>query len=83
MESALLGLRARDRVTGFTGVITGVVVYLTGCNQALVVPPVDDNMKMRDAQWFDVQRLAVLTDRERVVIDNGLTPGCDIPAPIR
>jgi hypothetical protein len=37
---------------------------------------------MRDAHWFDEQRLVVLK-AARIVLDNGNTPGADIPAPIR
>jgi hypothetical protein len=77
----MLGLTVRNRITGFTGVVTGHVEYLTGCNQALVVPPVQDG-KLPESQWFDVQRLES-TGAERIVLDNGATPGCDKAAPKR
>ena len=77
-----LGQKVKDKITGFTGVITGVCDYLSGCNQALVVPPVKADGSYTDGHWFDVQRLDVV-DAARLVLDNGATPGCDIPAPIR
>ena len=77
-----LGTRVRDRITGFTGIVTGVCHYISGCNQALVVPPVDDQGKRRESEWFDVQRLQRL-DESNVVLDNDETPGCDAPPPKR
>ena len=79
---AELGTRVRDRITGFTGIITGVCYYISGCNQAMVVPPVDDQGKRRESEWFDVQRLERLDD-SNVVLDNDETPGCDAPPPKR
>jgi hypothetical protein len=78
----MLGNTVKDRITGFTGVVTGYVEYLTGCNQALVVPPVAPDGAMRSAEWLDVQRLEIQPG-PRVTLDNGATPGCDKPAPKR
>lgn len=77
----MLGLTVKDRITGFTGVVTGYVEYLTGCNQCLLVPPMHEGKRM-EAEWFDVQRLED-TGAERIVLDNGTTPGCDRAAPKR
>lgn len=82
METTMLGHKVRDRITGFSGVVTGVVTYLTGCNQALVSPEVSDDGKLRDAHWFDVQRVEVVGN-DRIVLDNGATPGCDMAPPVR
>jgi len=49
----LLGFTFRDRITGFEGIATGHVSYITGCDQLLLVPPVDGDGKVRDSQWFD------------------------------
>jgi hypothetical protein len=77
----MLGKTVKDRITGFTGVVTGHVQYLTGCNQALVVPPMQDG-KLGSSEWFDVQRLED-TGVAAIVLDNGATPGCDRAAPKR
>ena len=76
-----LGRTMRDRVTGFTGVATGVVFYLTGCNQVLLTPPVGEDGKARDAGWYDQQRLAEVALVARVVLDNGTAPGFDVLPP--
>lgn len=77
-----LGRKYRDRITGFSGMATGRVVYISGCNQVLVSPPVDGDGKPRDPQWFDEQRLEDLGG-ETLVLDNAATPGPDLPAPKR
>ena len=78
-----LGTRARDRITGFEGRVTGRCEYITGCNQVLLAPPVGANGEAREAHWFDEQRLEILDNGERITLDNGDTPGCDKPAPVR
>lgn len=78
----MLGTRVRDRITGFSGVVTGFVQYISGCNQALVSPGVDKDGKLMETNWFDIQRLE-RTDDSLIVLENGLTPGCDAPAPKR
>lgn len=79
----MLGKTVIDRLTGFTGVVTGYVEYLTGCNQVLVQPKGTDASKRPDSEWFDVQRVTVNPDIPAVVLDNGATPGCDAEAPKR
>lgn len=58
----LIGLRVRCVVTGFEGVVTGQVQYITGCNQALVIPPIDDKGNVREGLWLDEQRLQIVND---------------------
>lgn len=41
----LLGLSAKDKVTGFKGVIDSVTFDLYGCIQASLRPPIDDVRK--------------------------------------
>lgn len=65
----LLGLRVRDKVTGFEGVVTTVGFELYGCVQAVVHPGLDKDGKARDSTWFDVSRLTILSD----------TPVMDVP----
>jgi hypothetical protein len=77
-----LGSKVTDKITGLTGRVVGIVEYISGCNQVLVSPPVDKDGKYVDAHWVDVQRLEIL-DEPRVTLDNGTTPGCDMPAPVK
>jgi hypothetical protein len=77
-----LGSKAKDTITGFSGVVTGFCEYISGCNQVLLTPPVDKDGGYKSGQWFDVQRVERVDD-SLVVLDNSETPGCDIPAPVR
>lgn len=77
-----MGMAAKDKITGFQGVVTGICEYLTDCTQALVCPPVDEKGSARDSKWIDIQRLEQV-GTDIIKIDNGATPGCDMAAPIR
>jgi len=55
----LLGKKAKDAVTGFSGVITTVSFDLYGCVQAVITPPVCKEGKTQEGNWFDVTRLVV------------------------
>lgn len=77
-----LGNSYKDKITGFQGVATGHVRYLTGCNQVLLAPPCDKQGQLRESQWFDEQRLDPIKAK-RIVLDNAATPGFDKEAPKR
>ena len=55
-----LGLKAKDKVTGFTGIITGKVSYLYGCDQYGLTPEVRKDGKITDTQWFDEGRIQII-----------------------
>ncbi|WP_375782872.1 hypothetical protein ACE10Z_23445 [Bradyrhizobium sp. Pha-3] len=78
----LLGTTQRDKITGFSGVVTGFCEYLSGCNQALLVPKVAENGDFKEGHWFDVQRLEQV-GADVITLDNGATPGFDKAAPKR
>lgn len=54
-----LGNKVKDRVTGFTGIVTGISRYLHGCDRALV-----ESSEIVDGKYldmaFDVTRLEVI-----------------------
>lgn len=52
-----LGQKVKDSITGFTGIATAHVKYLTGCDQIGVTPPVDKEGKCPDTAFFDHTRL--------------------------
>lgn len=83
MADVELGRKATDKVTGFTGIITGLCYYISGCNQALLNPRVGPDGASREPNWFDVQRLDVDEAVDAIVLDNGATPGSDMAAPKR
>lgn len=82
-ETLWLGKTVKDKVTGFTGVATGYVQYLTGCNQVLVAPKVKEDGSLPDSAWFDEQRLEVEEHRLTIKLDNTKTLGPDKQAPKR
>lgn len=77
-----LGKTYKDLITGFSGIAVGHVRYISGCNQVLLAPPIDDSGKLRDSQWFDEQRCEDLGAKQ-IVLDNSKTPGFDKQAPRR
>lgn len=78
----VLGSKVKDKITGFSGIVLGYVSYISGCNQALVSPPVGSDGTFKDSHWFDEQRLDRIGD-EIIALDNGANPGFDKPAPTR
>lgn len=52
-----LGMKVKDRVTGFTGIATAKVEYINGCVQFCVKPPVGVDGKMPEGEYLDVQQL--------------------------
>ena len=61
----LLGLKARDKITGFKGVITTVSFDLYGCIQVIVT---SKDMKKEEGsqRWLDISRLET-SHTERVM----------------
>lgn len=56
----LLGLKCRDRVTGFKGIVSSVSFDLYGCVQVSLTPEVDKEGKAGDGYWYDHKRIDVL-----------------------
>jgi hypothetical protein len=61
-----LGKEGRDKITGYKGIIVGMIIYLFGCVQYGLAPKVDKNGKMGDTNWFDAGRIEIIGD--------GITP---------
>lgn len=53
------GDEVKDKITGFQGVVTGYTLYITGCNQVLVQPEMQEG-KFVNAQWMDEDRLELV-----------------------
>lgn len=66
-----LGQKAKDCVTGFSGIVTARVEYLTGCTQYGVSPGLDKDGKVMDTQYFDENRLTALSVGNLVEMRNG------------
>lgn len=59
----LLGLKVKDKVTGFNGVVASLSFDLYGCVQAVVTPPAGEDGKLEDGRYFDVTRLEVTSNK--------------------
>jgi len=56
-----LGDRARDRITGFEGIVTTHVRYLTGCDAVWLRASANEDGKARE-QWAHVPVLELVDD---------------------
>jgi hypothetical protein len=76
-----LGARVKDQITGFTGVVTGRVEYITGCHQVLVQPPCKPDGDYVENRWLDEDRVQSFPGVPLTL--NVKDPGPDKPAPRR
>jgi len=60
-----LGKKAKDKITGFEGIIVGKISYLFGCAQYGIAPEAKDG-KVSETHYFDEGRIEV--------IGNGILP---------
>lgn len=56
-----LGKLAKDKVTGFKGIIVGRIEYLFGCNQYGLLPQkIKEDGDVINCQYFDEGRIVIL-----------------------
>ena len=48
-----LGLQAKDKITGFKGIITGRCEHITGCNTYGLKAKMDKDGKTNESEWID------------------------------
>lgn len=60
-----MGVKARDKITGFEGIVTGRCDYLYGCTQWGITPPAKDG-ETKPTNWFDEGRVEY--------VDRGILP---------
>ena len=77
-----LGSKATDKITGFSGILTGYAKYLTGCDQYLVMPSTDDPTKYPEGTWLDENRLIVERNNKKPKIDTDEIKGACGIAPL-
>jgi hypothetical protein len=77
----LLGQKAKDKITGFSGILVGRCQYITGCDQYGIAPPAKAG-KTESTQWFDEGRIEItgkgVKIKDVLVKDNG-GPSRDCP----
>ncbi len=82
MKKFKLGKEAKDKISGLTGIITGIASYLTGCDQYVIQPPSKDG-EFKEGRWFDEGRIEIVgkgIKQEEVLSEEN---GCDYTAPIK
>lgn len=55
-----LGQKAKDKITGFEGILTAKCEHLYGCDQYCLMPTVDKDGKAQDGKWFDDGRIEII-----------------------
>jgi hypothetical protein len=75
------GAKVADVITGFEGIVTGRVDYITGCNQYLVQPKQKADGNFIEAKWFDEHRLTVNEYDTPVTLPKAKRDGADVSAP--
>ena len=78
-----LGQEAKDKITGFQGLITGHADYLTGCDQYILQPKCEKNGIYPDATWFDEGRLELIGEGMKKKEVKAEKNGSDYSAPIK
>ena len=73
---SILGKKAKDKVTGFEGIITSKHEYLTGCTQYALQPNADGN-KLPQREYFDEGRLEIIGEGINQADVTGQIDGCD------
>ena len=53
------GVLAKDKVTGFEGIVIGKTEWLTGCGQYILKAKAKEGELPTDGQWFDEGQLEV------------------------
>ena len=81
-QKHVLGIEAKDQITGFTGTLTAFCSYITGCDQYLIAPPVDTDGKHVDAKWYDVNRIEILS-KKPIQLDTSKDQGPCESAPVK
>lgn len=66
----LLGYRAKDKVTGYAGVIDSVCFDAYGCIQISLRPPMNKDGELPNGCWFDVTRLEIDTKKRVIEMPN-------------
>ena len=59
MKTIKLGVKAKDKVTGFTGIVIAKSQWLTGCDTYGLKPKSVKN-QIEDAQWFDEGQIEII-----------------------
>lgn len=71
------GKLAKDKITGFEGIITSKHFYITGCAQYGLQPKIDKDGKVPDKNYFDEARVEIIEVSIEPKKVQGEEKGCD------
>jgi hypothetical protein len=76
-----LGQKAKDKISGIEGILTGRASYITGCDQYLIQPECIKG-DYKEGRWVDEGRIEIIGKGIKIesvkVKDNG-GPACNAP----
>ncbi len=75
-----LGDTLQCKVTGFKGTCTACIVYINGCLQYCLKPPVDKDGKLVEGEFFDEAQID-LVKTEAPVVEKKKTGGPQMDQP--
>jgi len=70
VRDKFMGRVVRDKITKLQGTATGRAVFINGCKQILIEPPVYEDANYREI-WIDEERLEVVKEEKGVKMTNG------------
>ena len=76
-----LGKTAKDKITGFQGILTARVEYLTGCNRYCIQPKELKDGKPIDSIYFDEAQIEILGEGISAKEVQGVEKGACSPDP--
>lgn len=56
------GTKVKDKINGFTGIVTGQDSYWTGCDRSLVESQTEIKDGLPVSRWIDNSRLEIITE---------------------
>ena len=72
------GVKVREKITGFEGIITGTCFYLTGCTQYLITGKPKDKFSEPVSLWYDEGRIEFIKQKFTAKDVESEINGCDI-----
>ncbi len=65
MAKIKLGDKAKDKISGYEGVVIGISEYLHGCRRIAIQPEaLNKDGKPMEAQWFDEPQLQIVKPKK-------------------
>lgn len=78
-----LGVKAKDKITGFHGIITSRCEFLTGCNRYCIQPTNLIEGKPVESIYFDEAQIEVIGEGIDPSKVQGVEKGACSPDPVR